>query len=155
MTDAEIGALFERAARQAQRILGDRFTAEDVAGETLARIAAGADPTNAGLIVNGLAIDEYRRRGREIPYGLMNQDEPIDTDHLPRVQALTPRTSEFRTDFDRAVRALEDDERDALILTDLRGLSQREAADVLETSQPTVQRRAEAARDFIRKETAS
>jgi RNA polymerase sigma factor (sigma-70 family) len=42
--------------------------------------------------------------------------------------------------------------RDAFILTELRGLTEREAADVLDTSQPTVHRRAEAARNYIREE---
>lgn len=155
MTDAEIGALFERAAKQAQRILGDRFAAEDVAGETLARIAAGAQPGHAGLIVNGLAIDEYRRRQREVPFGFLDGVEPPDADHLPRVQLLTSRADTFRVDFDRAVRALPADERDALILTDLRGLTTREAGTVLDTSHTTVRTRAEAARNFIRLEVAA
>lgn len=125
-----------------------------MAAETVARIVAGANPDHVELIVNGLAIDEYRRRGRETPTGLLDAVEPPDADLLPRVHDLTPETDEFRTGFDLALRALPEPERDAFILTDLRGLDQREAGDVLGTSQPTVHRRAEAARFYLAKELA-
>lgn len=150
-------AALERARKQAQRILGDLASAEDVASAAVTRIAAGADPRFFGLIVNGLAIDEYRRRGREFP---VSAQELVDLESrgeqvLLQGSTLTLADVEFRSDFDRALRALPAEERDALILTDLRGLNQREAADVLETSQPTVHRRAETARTFISQEVSA
>lgn len=59
---------------------------------------------------------------------------------------------EFRTDFDRALRGVDEPYRDAFILTDIRGLSQYEAADLLGIDQATVSRRADIARAQIRKE---
>jgi DNA-directed RNA polymerase specialized sigma24 family protein len=122
-----------------------------VAAESVSRIIAGSDPEHLGLVVNGLAIDEYRRRGREIPAGLARDlDDLLEYDQLPRVMPFTADTDEFRTGFDLALRDVPDDERDAYILTDLRGLTTREASGVLDTSHVTVHRRAEAARTFIR-----
>jgi RNA polymerase sigma-70 factor (ECF subfamily) len=137
----------ERATEQAQRILGDRASAEDVASEAVTRIAEGADAEHLGLIVHGLAVDEYRRRGKEFPV-----DAQVLLDTLDQVDAWTIEDVRFHADFDRAVRVLPEPERDAFILTDLRGLTQREAADVLDTSQMTTQRRAERARQTIREE---
>lgn len=59
---------------------------------------------------------------------------------------------ELSTTLNDSLRVLGQDERDAFILTELRGLTEREAADVLDSSQPTVHRRAEAARNYIRRE---
>jgi len=50
---------------------------------------------------------------------------------------------------------LNGEERDAWILTELRGLTVREAADVLGTSFKTIHRRAEAARNYMQKELAA
>jgi RNA polymerase sigma factor (sigma-70 family) len=58
----------------------------------------------------------------------------------------------FTEGLDSAVRGLEEPERDAFILTELRGLTTREAADVLDTSPMTVSRRSIAARTTIREE---
>ena len=59
---------------------------------------------------------------------------------------------ELSTTLNDSLRVLGQEERDAFILTELRGLTEREAADVLDSSQPTVHRRAEAARNYIRRE---
>ncbi|MDE2101492.1 MAG: hypothetical protein KGL39_29875 [Patescibacteria group bacterium] len=59
---------------------------------------------------------------------------------------------ELSTTLNDSLRVLGQDERDAFILTELRGLTEREAANVLDSSQPTVHRRAEAARNYIRRE---
>lgn len=63
-------------------------------------------------------------------------------------------TAIFRADFDRAVRQLPEDERSAFALTELRGLTVREAAGVLGESRSTIQRRCEAARTYLREELA-
>jgi DNA-directed RNA polymerase specialized sigma24 family protein len=112
-----------------------------------------------GLIVHGLAVDEYRFRGRFIPAGLAEDlaedlEEALEADQLPHVQLLTHEADTFRRRFDSGVRALPSAERDAYILTDLRGLTEREACLVLGVSQMTVNRRAENARHFLRLEIA-
>lgn len=89
---------------------------------------------------------EVTRWRRETPVGLMYDEEydrypPLDLDTL-----------EFRRDFDAAVRALPEPERDAFILTELRGLSARAASGYLGTSPDTAERRAGAAHTLIRKE---
>ena len=107
-------------------------------------------PALLGVIVNGMVQDYFRSTGsrrREEPAGLAH-----DLAELADSRPLTYETHTFGTRFDSAVRELDPDDRDAYILTELRGLPEREAADVLGTSQPTVHRRAEAARTFVRKE---
>jgi RNA polymerase sigma factor (sigma-70 family) len=150
-------AALRRAQGQALRILGDLASAEDVAAESVTRIVSGADPKFFGLIVNGLAIDEYRRRGKEVPADPLDADylEPGERDQLPHVATLTFDDVEFRADFDRALRALPAEERDAIILTDRRGLTLRESSVVLATSYETVRRRAETARALIQMEVAA
>ncbi len=59
---------------------------------------------------------------------------------------------ELSTTLNDSLRQLDAEARDAFILTELRGLTEREAAGVLDMSQPTVHRRAEAARNYIREE---
>jgi RNA polymerase sigma factor (sigma-70 family) len=90
---------------------------------------------------------------REIPYGL--DLEPVyEQQQLALGRTLTLEAVEFQHDFDRALRALPAPERDAFILTQLRGLTVRDAADELDVSYRTVARRAEAARTLIREEIA-
>jgi RNA polymerase sigma factor (sigma-70 family) len=105
------------------------------------------------------AIDQYRalatRRGTETPVGLLPELEAIEADQLAHVEPYTYERHSFAGGFDAALRRLESDEQGAYILTELRGLTQREAADVLDMSQPTVHRRAEVARHTVRKEIAA
>lgn len=61
----------------------------------------------------------------------------------------TPEDVRFQDDFDSAVRSLTPKQRDAYILTDLRGLSTVEAADVLGIGQPAVSKRVSRARESI------
>jgi RNA polymerase sigma factor (sigma-70 family) len=58
----------------------------------------------------------------------------------------------FAGDFDRAVRVLEDEPRDAFILGELRGLTVRETGAILDISFATAARHERAATDTIRKE---
>lgn len=73
-------------------------------------------------------------------------------DHLPQFQSMTPEDSFFGDAFDRAVRDLDDDPRDAFILGELRGLTTREAGAILDTSHETARARRDAAAADIRKE---
>lgn len=107
------------------------------------------------LIAYGLAVNEYqsRRRG-EIPAGLLRETDPLGA--LLDARAVSDfDAAVFSAEFDSGVRALEDDSRDAYILTEIRGLTRREAADVLSTYPMSVQRRAEQARAQIREELAA
>lgn len=148
---------FDKAARIAARIVGTA-QAEDIASDTMIRAARRLEEGRSlteveqlvPLIAFGLAAREYRRG--EIPSGLGREDDELG--HLLSARALTAAEADFTASFDYGVRDLEDDKRDAFILTELRGLTTREAGDVLDTSHTTVRRRAEAARQTIRREIA-
>ena len=58
----------------------------------------------------------------------------------------------FADTFDTGVRGLPEPQRDPFILTELRGLTVREAADVLEIPSSTLEDRLQAARTYIREE---
>lgn len=73
-------------------------------------------------------------------------------DHLPQFQVHDFEDAAFTTDFDEAVRGLEDEPRDAFILGELRGLTSREAGVFLGVSHETANSRRAAATDAIRKE---
>lgn len=106
-----------------------------------------------GLIVSGLEKNYYRDQSTrlDIPVGLQDDlDRAANTQHIQ--PGLTFERQQFQQNLDLAVRDLPADEREVFILTELRGLTERDAADVLDISQPTVHRRAEAARTTVRKE---
>jgi len=65
-------------------------------------------------------------------------------------RTVTPEDVEFHTSFDQALRTMPDPI--PFILTELRGLTIREAARVLESSKTDVARRTEAARTYLTKE---
>ena len=149
----------------ARRVLGDDVGAEEVMAQTFARLAERVERDGAdyrepddwrellGLFAHGLAIDEYRRRQRDpLPLGHAADMEHLFEHELPLGRPMTLERAEFHVDFDRALRGLPAPERDAFILTELRGLSVRDAADALGGHYRTVARRAEAARTLIRKE---
>jgi RNA polymerase sigma factor (sigma-70 family) len=142
-----------------------RENAEDIVGKAFTRLAEKLEdtpvkdgPALLGSIVSGLLIDHYRamdfRRANETPVGLQTEldDELREQRGVP---TFTVDTYEFQKDFDSAIRGLDPDDRDAFIVTELRGLPVREAADVLATSKDTVHRRAEAARTIIRQEVTA
>lgn len=150
---AEFDTLFNQARQQAQRILGDPDRAEDVAAEAMGRlIMGGKDRKHFKLIVHGLTVDAVRR-GRETPWdiGAVHENEE---DTLLLQQPLTYEQVEFRADFDRAIRALDEEDRQAFLLTEVRGLTVREAASILDISKTTVADRAERARTQIKEALA-
>ena len=171
LTDAAVRELGDLYRYQADALTASltkkvgREDAEDIVMRAFVRLAQKLErkpvkdaPALLGLIVNGLLIDHYRardtRREIETPVGLQAEIEQ-ELREQRSVPALTVDTYEFQKDFDSAIRDLDDEERDAFIVTELRGLPEREAAEVLGTSQPTVHRRAEAARNYIREEIAA
>ena len=101
-----------------------------------------------------LKRDTLRQQQREPGVGLLTELAKIEADRLDGRMFPTLDEGVFAGDFDRALRALPSEERDAYILTELRGLSQAEAGAVLGLSQPTVSRLRDAARTAIREEIA-
>ena len=132
--------------------LGDA-EAEDATALVFVRLAqaydAGRDP-NVGLVVNEVVYDTAREMAQR-PITVA----PVRWAREHILHLIIPDTQDrydFREAFDDALRALPRDERDAYILTELRGLSAREAEGVLGTSYRTIHRRAESARLQVREE---
>jgi len=105
------------------------------------------------------------RWGREIPMGAAMHDLEERTGYheddlttqsnravWPVGRALTPDDIEFQEAFDLALRSLDEPERNAFILTELRGLTVRDTGSLLGISPSTVSRHARAAQALIREE---
>jgi RNA polymerase sigma-70 factor (sigma-E family) len=116
--------LFPRAVRLANRLLGDRAAAEDVAAEALARTYArwrrvGALPYRDGWVLKvttNLAIDRLRRRSPEmVPAPAHDFEEGV----------------ELRLALNAAMLTLAPRQRQAIALRYLGGLSDREVAQAL------------------------
>lgn len=106
-------------------------------------------------IASGLLVDEYRRRDKEpevASWEAVIGPDQTGLDHLPQFQTYDFEDSDFAAEFDRAVRVLEPDPRDAFILGELRGLPSRESAGVLGVSHVTANERRAHATAAIRKE---
>ena len=148
---------FERATNQALRILQDRDRAEDVAAEAVGRlITEGKNPKHFKLIVHGLAVDAYRGIQKEQPWGSLTDREDLEDQLLFPYPALTVEDVEFRADFDQAVRDIPVElDRQAFLLTTVRGLTLREAAEILDIDHMSVHRHAERARAQIKEALAA
>lgn len=124
-----------------------------VAWQRLTRaVLAGRDP-RIGLVAKEVVYDLAREMAAApIPIGLeqdVREAGGTALGFLPQALAAFPAA------FDNSVRELDESERDVLILTDLRGLTDREAADVLGTSRMTIHRRRDRARQILREEIAA
>lgn len=153
-----IEALWEREGNRlrahARKQLKDPTAAEDVVIEAFTQLAAAqeqgrvVEKPGAWLwsAVQGLVVNELRRRERETPVGSLREDS--EPEPVRQVKPPSLRESMFAADFDREIRELPWLERASFILTELRGLSCREAAPVLDVSHTTVceNRRAAAAK---------
>ena len=153
----EFEDFFDRGTRQALKILRDRQLSEDVATEALGRLVMdGAERRHFALIVKRIALDKYRQREarHESPVGELETFEGLEEqgrDVLWQGAPLTVEQVEFRTDFDQAVRDLPIElDRQAFLLTTVRGLTYREAAEVLDIDHTSVHRHAERARTQIK-----
>lgn len=157
-----LGELYERRGGQVRayvrRALRDPDVAEDITAQAFTRLGEKMVAGRAGdleellpLIVSGLVIDHQRAAARRPqPVGLDRELRAVEPGLHWR--SLQPGLSDFPVTFNQALRALPDNERDAFILTELRGLTVREAAAVLDAPRSTVADRAEAARNFLREE---
>lgn len=127
--------------------------AEQAVAEAFTRLAAETVTPTAGIVARkawSIVTDELRRADATPELlGLDAASREGIADSFPSIE-----TAMFRADFDRAFRGLPREEAEAFTATELRGLTQREAADVLGVNQATVSRRAESARETLRKELA-
>jgi RNA polymerase sigma factor (sigma-70 family) len=161
--DALYRARWEPTVTWLARMLKNRADAEEVTAEAFTRLAArDSEPQNPeGLlwvISRGIAIDRLRRRDLGIettcdPETLIwHEENQIGKGRFDGVADL--REAESRADLTTALKALDPDDREAWALTELRGLTTREAAAVTGASHMTISRRAERARLTLTKELA-
>lgn len=92
-----------------------------------------------------LRVEHFRQRDKRVE---LDEVEPL----LGGRAIPTADDIIFRADFDRAFRHLPRELAAAFALTELRGLTERETAEVLGIAQSTVNRRCEAARTLLREE---
>jgi RNA polymerase sigma factor (sigma-70 family) len=137
------------------KFMKNRADAEEVTAEAFAKLASiPEEPHNPeGLlwvIARGFAIDRLRHRDLGIetlcdPDTLLWYEESaLGRGRFDGIADI--REAEARADLTVALRELDETYRQAWALTELRGLTTYEAAEVLGVSQPTASRRAERAR---------
>lgn len=131
------------------RQLGQRQAAEDAAQEAfvsawrnLSGLRGGFRPWLLRIAANA-CTDELRRRGRRPSSSLdvamaAGVPEPPDEDPTPETTALQ---GELRREVEAALQHLPDEQRLAVILSDLQGLDYAEVAAVMKTSLGTVKSR--------------
>lgn len=157
---------YERIRKYLCAQLSDKATADDLAVEAFIllgrKLEEGVTIYHAGAylttLADGLLRNEVQRLARSVPSkdmtpGAVDDEETNYGPMTPVWHAgttLTLEDIEFQVDHDRAVRALDSDPRNAYILTELRGLTVREASEVLDVGKSTADRWAAEARARIR-----
>lgn len=136
----------------------DPYAAEDLTAQAFVQVVAALQKRDAvtkpaGYLMRTaqrLLVDEVRRRKREQPSGLLTEMEPaLEGANTRPARPLPQHLASFPDAFDNALRALPEPERDAFILTELRGLTTREAGEVLGVSRTTVSRRHSSALELM------
>lgn len=123
-----------------------RDAVQDIVDEAFFRLQ-GKSPERGALWKTTFNVLQEHLREKTRRVYLEQQAELLTGTAIPNIE-----TAIIRADFDRAFRRLPRTLQEAFALTELRGLTERETADVLGISQPTVNRRCEAARTFLREE---
>lgn len=156
-TWAILGPLYEERwgeiTRQVGRIVGP-WAAEDVAHDAFLRIAKAIERGKTRADVEAmlwptaqrLSLDHIRDEAWEESMDLTTVSDRLD------FPAMTLEGAMFGAALNDALEAMPDECRTAWVLTELRGLTTREAGALLETDQSTVSRRSERARRYILKE---
>ena len=140
---------YERLATYLARH-SDPETGEDLASEAFARLAAREVASSELVWRVGLnALTDWQRNRSTRPDVLTGI--PVGDEREGEAQSFATLDDVlFRADFDRAFRALPEPLAQAFTVTELRGLTAREASAVLGLSQPTVTRRAILARALLK-----
>lgn len=151
-----------------RRLQHSTTTPEELAADAFAEmaeqiesLAPGENPARRLWQLALRRADQVRyEAGRTLSYGVIGDMHPgasrvLDAQAMIEYEQepfLNIENAQLPEVFDHSLRELDSDDRDAFILTELRGLTEREAAGLLDTSQPTIHRRAESARKTLRKE---
>lgn len=140
----------------AQRMLGDRTAAEDVVQETFLRLwlrAGRFRPDRARLttwlhnIAHNLCVDDFRR-GARLDYGVEPNASALQTEEATVMHERDEEQRRLRA----AVAALPERQRSALLLCHFQGLSNRDAAHILEVSVDALESLLARARRALKKE---
>ncbi len=154
----------DRIAAFLLRMVGDHATAMDLAQETFVRLYANrksyrpsaAFSTYLFHIATNLARDQARWRKRHPTVPM--EDESGEVRHEPAERGLSPDESaamrEKTTLVNRSIDALPPDQREALLLFTVEGMSQIEVAEALGCSQKAVEVRVYKARQSLREALA-
>jgi RNA polymerase sigma-70 factor (ECF subfamily) len=147
----------------AYRILGDPASAGDAAQETfisafqnIARFRGGSFRSYLLRIVSNRCYDELRRRKRRPATSFEDFGEEADEETNPALINGRERPEEYaeRQEMARVIQAgietLPPDQRVALVLSDVQGLSYEEIAEVTDVSLGTVKSRLARARGKLR-----
>jgi RNA polymerase sigma-70 factor, ECF subfamily len=150
MLDPEaLGDHVDRLYRAAWAMSGHRQDAEDLVQETYAKVLARPrmlrhddDLGYLLRVMRNVFISSLRTKARRPQTAPLPDDlEPVD----PRAGLRPVEATEAREVF-AAISALPEDFRDALVAVDVTGLSYREAASLLKTSEATITSRLHRAR---------
>lgn len=146
-----MNALWAAEKRKLERYLRRRLSqvdTDDVVGAAFEKMCKPGREPNPDLLWK-IAFNEAANLHRaEAKQDFLERQSWI----LNGVAISDADTAIFRADFDRALRQLPWGQRAAFVLTELRGLTERETANVLGIDQATVNRRCEAARIFLKGE---
>ncbi len=136
--------LLPRVLRHAQRVLGNRAEAEDVAQEAMLRLWTIAKDWNAQggakpatwiyRVTANLCVDRLRRSGRAV--GLDQIDNPPDD--RPNAE-MHLQVGARMTALDTALAALPERQRQAVVLRHIEELSNPEIAEILHVSVEAVE----------------
>jgi RNA polymerase sigma-70 factor (ECF subfamily) len=135
----------------AKRIVNDDTLAQDVAQDVMVVLwqrSSDFNPNKARLttwlhrIAHNRCIDVLRKRQREVNW------DPSESEHLP-TESDTPREEQF---IDVALMRLPESQRTALVLTYYQNLSNREVAEILNSSVRAVESLLVRARGNLKKQ---
>lgn len=145
-----------RVYRLAYRLTGNRQDAEDLTQDVFVRVFRSLDSYVAGnfngwihRITTNLFLDRARRktRIRIDPFGEGAEERLVSRETLPE---LAVHDAGFDPDIDRALAALSEEFRVAVVLCDIEGLTYEEIADVLGIKLGTVRSRIHRGRTQLR-----
>jgi RNA polymerase sigma-70 factor (ECF subfamily) len=135
----------------AKRIVNDDTLAQDIAQDVMVVLwqrSSDFNPNKARLttwlhrIAHNRCIDVLRKRQREVNW------DPSESEHLP-TESDTPREEQF---IDVALMRLPESQRNALVLTYYQNLSNREVAEIMNSSVRAVESLLVRARGNLKKQ---